>query len=303
MKKFQLLLLIQIILCSGILAQTPDNSRRLKPSNFQKRITTIVSGNTRYYYSLSADSASVISVRGPGNLRILTRGRFAPAQEDLISYEIVYTVDGGKPKKVRINDAERSRQATYLNGTLGVPGELRDFEIDLGRGDHSIEFNLKDNKPAVAVQYVFTPVKEKKQDWIEYSPIMPAEPVELITRETTAGYYRFSAGKPVKIEINGPTELRVLTRVEFRYQMQGRVNYRLQVKEADKVLNTYQLSSMRSDVTEYKNNKDLTPGKACEFVIDVPSGKHQYEIVPMDQDKGTLLCRFLLPKTDVKLVK
>jgi hypothetical protein len=73
------------------------------------------------------------------------------------------------------------------------------------------------------------------------------------------------------------------------------------VKELDKVVNTYQLSSERSETAVYKENKELVPGKACEFVIIVPKGKHTYVISPLDEDKNTVLGRLLIPKKDVTL--
>jgi len=276
-------------------------SRYVKPTENQKRVTTIVSGKTRNYYSLSVDKPSLISVNGPGKLQVLTRGRFVPEQPGKISYEILYTVDGGITKTYKASSVERSTKATYQNGALGVPGALKSFEIELGRGAHSIEFKLKDGKIPVAVQYLFTPIKEKKRDWIEFNPLAPVEPVQIVSKESSVSYFRFSQVKPVKVEVNGPTELRVMTRVEYQYQMRGRVNYRVQVKENGKLLNTYQLSTSRSEVAEYKSDKNLVPGKASEFVISVPAGKHTYELVPLDKDKSTVLGRFLLPKKDTKL--
>lgn len=155
----------------------------------------------------------------------------------------------------------------------------------------------------VAVRYIFTATKPKKKDWIVFSPLTPSEPVDLISRESTVSYYRFSMDKPLKLEINGPTELRVLTRIENHYQMRGRIHYRIQVKEDAEVINTYQLSSKRSEVAVYKEDKDLIPGKACEFVIIIPKGRHTYEIFPLDKDKSTVLGRCLLPEKDVKLKK
>jgi len=292
-----------ILFYSGISAQTGGKPKYLKPTNFQKKVTHIISGKTRYYYSLNTEKPSTINIQGPGKLRVLTRGRFIPKEEDKIGYEILYSVDGGEQKKVKKNAVARSKTATYLKGSLGVPGQLKDFEIELGRGYHTIEFKLKEEKIPVAVRYKFTPIREKKQEWIAFSPIQPSEPVDLISRETTVNYYRFSMEKPLKVEINGPTVLRVLTRIENHYQMRGRIHYRMQVKENDKVINTYQLSSRRSEIAVYKNDKELIPGKACEFVIDVPKGRHSYEILPLDKDKSTILGRFLLPKKDVKLVK
>ena len=97
----------------------------------------------------------------------------------------------------------------------------------------------------------------------------------------------------------GPTQLRVLTRIENHYHMKGRIHYRVQVKEDSRIVNTYQLSSRRSEITMYRENTELIPGKACEFVINVPKGKHIYEVTPLDKDKSTVLGRILFPEKDV----
>lgn len=302
MKRFQLILILNILFLSVILAQSSSDSRYLKPTNFQKRVTTLVSEKTRYYYSLNTVEASIINVQGPGRLRVLTRGRFIPEEGEKIDYEIIYTLDGGEPRKIQVDDIERSKKATYLNGSLGVPGQLADFEIELGRGNHTIEFKLGGQKIPVALRYNFMKTKAKKLEWISYCAKQPSEPVDLISRESTVSYYRFSGDNPLCVEVNGPTQVRVLTRVENHYQMKGRIDYRLQVKENDKVINTYQLSSRRSEVAVYKDNDELIPGKAREFVIDVPKGGHTYEIYLLDKDKSSVLGRFLLPKKDVTLV-
>jgi hypothetical protein len=301
MKKILLSFAVLMFLSSGMLAQSAGKSKFMKPTNHLKKVTTIVSEKSRSYYSLNHEKPSVISVRGPGILRVITRGRFVPNADAKIKYDVFYTLDGGGQQKEKMSDVVRSKNATYLKGTLGVPGQLKDFEIELGRGDHTIEFLLKDLEVPVAVRYKFTPTKAKKQEWIVYSPVQPSYPVDLISRETTVNYYRFSIEKPLIVEINGPTMLRVLTRIENHYHMKGRIHYRVQVKENDKVINTYQLSSRRSEVAVYKDDHDLIPGKACEFVIDVPKGRHTYEILPLDQDKSSVLGRLLFPKKDVKL--
>jgi hypothetical protein len=301
MKKIHLVVMVLILFGSSAIAQSVGKTIYYKPTVCQKKVTTIISGKSRNYYSLSTESPSVINLQGPGKLKVNTRGRFVPAEKDKIGYEILYTIDGGEQKSILFTEVVRATEATYANGTLGIPGQLKEFEIDLVPGSHTIEFKLLDSKINVAARYAFVPAKAKKQEWIAYSPITPTEPVDLISKESTTLYYRFSFEKPMKIEIIGPTELRVLTRVENHFEMKGRIHYRVQVKEADKVLNTYQLSSERSETAVYKDNRDLIPGKACEFVILVPQGKHNYVIFPMDEDKSTLLGRLLIPKKDVNL--
>jgi len=301
MKKILLLTTVILFTSIGLMSQSKKEARYLKPTNFTKRVTTVIAEKKRSYYSLNLEEPSVINVQGPGILRVVTRGRFVPDESENISYEILYTIDGGKNDKIKIKNAARSKKATYQNGTLGTPGQLRDYEIVLGRGHHTIEFLLSENKYAVAARYKFTPGKNKKQEWITYSPLQPSEPVDLIAREQSVHYYRFSMEKPLQIEINGPTQLRILTRIENHFNMKGRIHYRIQVKEKGDIINTYQLNSRHSEVAVYKNDKTLIPGKACEFVITVPRGRHTYEILPLDKDKTTLLGRCLLPKKDVKL--
>jgi hypothetical protein len=302
-KKKQTLLLIFVLFCSGLMAQNTGKSKSLKPAHFQKTVAIKVADKTRSYYSLSSDKACTISLQGPGKLKVITRGQLRAGEMNTAGYVILYALDGGAQKSAAMSAVKQSAKAAYLDAALGVPGQLKSFEITLGRGSHSIEFKLKDSKTSVAARYVFTPTKGKKMDWIAYSPMLPSEPVDLVSREATVGYYRFSMEKPLKVEINGPSELKVLTRTENHFQMKGRIHYRIQVQESGAVINTYLLSSNRSETTVYKENKAMIPGKACEFVIVVPKGRHTYVITPLDQDKSTLLGRLLIPKKDVKLEK
>ena len=303
MKKNLLPLLIFLMIYAGALAQSTGKSKYLKPTNFQEKVNLLISGKSKSYYSLDVNKASMITLQGPGILKVLTRGQFKPGEGNKINYEIVYSVDGGEKKSIIFNDLVRSSDAKYEKGSVGTPGQLKKIEIELGRGVHNIELTMKENKIPVMCRYFFTPTKAKKGEWIAFSPMRPSQPVNLISREEKVCYYRFSKEKPLKVEVIGPTELRVLTRIENHYQMKGRVHYRVQVTENGKVINTYQLNSSRSEVAQYENNNELIPGKACEFVIMVPKGSHIYEICALDEDKSTILGRLLLLKKDVKLIK
>jgi hypothetical protein len=301
MKKSLILIYCFILSIAFATGQSATESRPLKPSGFQSKTSINISGKSRNYYWLSSTEPSVITVQGPGTLKVHSRGQFMPGGKDAMAYTILYTIDGGEQESKDISGIERSQKAAYSDGTPGIPGELNTIEIELRRGYHNIELKLGDNSQNAAARFIFTPSKIKKQEWIAFSPVLPSEPVDLISKETTTAYYRFSMNKPLKVEIIGPTELRVLTRTENHFQMKGRINYRIQVKEDGIVLNTYQLNSKLSEVAVYKDDKELIPGTACEFVIYVPKGNHSYEILPLDPDKNTLLGRLLIPKKDVIL--
>jgi hypothetical protein len=303
MKKSQLLFIALIIAFGVASAQSSKSVRYLKPSGFTKRVTTQISGKSASYYSLSADEVSMITLKGPGVLKVITRGRITPETGSVLSYELLYSVDGEPQQSKVFKNVSKSKMADYQKKSLGKPAESRSFEIELGRGDHSIDFLLQDKNIMVAARYIFKPAKVKKRKWISFNPVQPAEPVELITRESVGTYYRCSSENPLVVEVIGPTVVRVLTRTENHYNMRGLINYRMQVLENGKVINTYLLGSRRSQVTVYADNNELVPGRACEFIIDVPKGVHTYQIMPLDKDKSTVLGRFLIPRADVKLVK
>lgn len=302
MKRTQLLILLFIFLVPAVLAQSGMKPRYIKPVRYNAKTKIRISEKVRTYYELSPDKATMVAHSGPGIIRVVTRGT-VPEQSEKISYTIRYVVDGGEEQHFMAEDVGRYINAAYPNGKTGVPGHLEDFSIELGPGEHSIELFLDSDDVDVAARFKFIPIKEKKVKWISFCPEQPSEPVDLVSGETIYNYYRFSESAPLKIKIIGPTTLRIFTRVENRYDMRGRVHYRLQINENGRVINTYQVSSTPSEVTHYKDEKSLVPGKAQIIFIDVPEGEHNYEIVPLDKDKNHVLGRVLIPRKDVRLVK
>ena len=271
----------------------------LKPKNAGQEVSIINLGKARTYYPLSSGKPTVVSVKGPGELRVLTRVRFTSKSPEMLDYRIIYKVDGAGETTFDAEDVSRSESAKYRDADLGIPGDSEDLKIKFGRGYHTLELTLRDSMPQVAARFLFTPRREKKTKWVSLAPLAPNEPVDLIAGEGTVHYYRFSAGKPMKIEIIGPTDLRIMTRVENSFNMKGRANYRMQIRQDGKVVQSFQLSSLRSETTTYKNNRKLVPGKAREIVFRVPKGMQRYEIVPLD--KGSLLGQVMFPRKDVKL--
>lgn len=299
MKHVSIFLTITLFISINVLSQN-TGTQALKPTKFRQETSITVDSKSRMYYFLSPEKESMVYVQGPGKLRLLTRAQFATGQARTAGYEITYSLNGGELKTLRVKSVERSAQARFQDTQLGIPGQLHEFEIIIPRGDNTIVIKQTDNSIPVVVRYLFNATREKKQEWIEFSPKTGFEVIDLVSHESIVSYYRFTAEKPLKIEIIGPTQLRVFTRAEFTHQMRGSITYRLKVLNNDKLINTYQMNCKRSDVATYKNNGILVPGKANEFVIDVPAGKQIYEIIPLDKDKSSILGRLMIIKKDVK---
>ena len=298
-QKFLILILVFCLAFSS-LVQGSD-TKVLKPKNATTKIKTIISGKSKNYYPVSKNNPSIISAKGPGKLRVITRVQFNSDEDEELDYVIRCRLDGVEMEDVEFEGVKRSNIALYRNDSLGVPGAGKDLILELGRGEHTIELWCSAEFPNVTARYLLTKTKEKKIDWVSLSPLYPKEPVDLVTRENVIHYFRFSKSKPLRVKITGPTILRILNRMENHYYMKGRINYRLQVKEDGDVKHTFLLSSVRSEVTTYKKDGEKIPGKAKEIIINVPRGTHIYEIIPLDEDKNSILGRILFPKNDIKL--
>ena len=271
------------------------------PAAAQDEIQIFVSGKDRPYELLPEQQPRVVTVRGPGELRLISRAQFGPADDDGLDYALRIRVDGGAWQEVLYERVKRSRTAMFRDGTLGLPGQLMEYRIQLRRGFHNIEVQPVAGGPKIFFRYLFKPKKARKRSWVALEPLGDPVLVELVIRETFVTYYRNAPGRPFELDVIGPTELRVFTRVENTPEMRGRIHYRLQVREDERVINTFQLSSRRSQVALYSDNDELVPGRASEIVIPVPEGRHRLQILPLDPNKSSLLARFMLPAEDLKL--
>ena len=272
----------------------------IKPLQTNSKVLVNESGHLKSYYSLQTGNSSVVLIKGPGTLKLITRAVLKHANEKT-GYSFSYSIDGGNYTRAEFYNIVNPSGVRFHHKSSERPGIMKTTEIELGPGDHSIEFKSGKNSPSILMRYLFKKNRSKKIKWIMLSPSPSCEPVDLVTHENVIHYYRFSEAKPLKISINGPTVLRVMTRFENHYNMKGRINYRVQLKENNKIIHTYLLSSIYSEVTTYRHNSKLVPGKAREFYIQVPPGRHHYTIIPLDKDKSTILARILFPKKHVKL--
>jgi hypothetical protein len=271
----------------------------LVPKNARSPIVINISDKSLKYYPISVEEAMILSARGPGKLKIITRGHLGSKSNKTLNYVVYYRINGGEKIKSNFNSVKVDQKAYFEDDSKGFPSVSEKIIIELSRGENTVEVWSASGNPKICIRSLFTKIKEKKIDWVRLSTMYPNIPVSLIANEDVLSYFRYSPSKSLKIKITGPTVLRVLNRFEFDYKMKGKINYRIEVKEDKKVKNTYMLCSTRSDVTRYRNDGKRIPGKANEIVINVPSGTHKYELIPLDN--YTILARILFPKKDIKL--
>ena len=123
-----------------------SKTKVLVPKNARSSIKINISKKNLKYYPLSNEEATILSVRGPGKLKIITRVRFTNKNFQSLDYKIYYKIDGLKKISVDYNKVKRSSSAHYKDRLLGIPGNGEDLIVELGIGDHSIEFWSSSNR-------------------------------------------------------------------------------------------------------------------------------------------------------------
>ena len=109
----------------------------------------------------------------------------------------------------------------------------------------------------------------------------------------TINYFEINHGIPLQIEAKGISVLRILTRLEFSESMGQEESYRLKVSEGNRIIGTYYFNTERSSTSQIPKRLDKVPGKWRSCEINVPKGKHLYNIEVLGKKKS-ILARFLM---------
>ena len=132
--------------------------------------------------------------------------------------------------------------------------------------------------------------------------------IEIITKKKES-YNILTKGKPISFTVEGPTYLRVYTRIPWSKETKGNKIYKLILQENEIEEKIITLESEVSKVTKDKAGRPLSKWRS--FYIEVPEGKNHYKITHWSSPKDTILLKFTyespkewmdIPATDYKTV-
>ena len=262
--------------------------KEIKPKKFDKKVTINVSENERIYYSASDKDDVTIEITGPSTIRILTRLELPKEKAKNYKYSVLYKKDKKKTKTKHLK-TKPSKQASMKNGQK--LGQSRSFYLKVPKGKHRYTFSSKDAQ-------VYLRFFRKKITWVHYTPKGKKDIITLQYQEKELPYIRLKGGDNISLDLYGPTKVKVISRLEYTSKMTGELSYRLQVSENAEVINSYNLTTYKSETTTYKEKSDLIPARKRTFYFYVPKGKHEYKIKLLETDYSALL-RFFIPKNHV----
>ncbi len=113
--------------------------------------------------------------------------------------------------------------------------------------------------------------------------------IEIVTKQTDE-YLLLTKNAPVSFAVEGPTYLRVYTRIMWPKNNMGSQAYKLILQENKLDERIVTLESEESSVT--RDNKGRTLSKWRTFYIEVPEGLNQYKLTHWSSPNDTILLKF-----------
>jgi hypothetical protein len=300
MKRLIIIILLALIAAFVSIALATSGFRYHKPSSFDKDQQLVISGKTRHYFILEGEAEIAVAVDGPSKLKVMSRLAMAQGA-DSGDYSLEYLLDDTKNAKQISHKTAPSIKAGYADKRAASIGLLRTHVLDVPRGKHTYKFRL----PQGAAQTVFMRFSQQTNEFTDGTPVIAMTPfeftssVDLVTKEESYTYYRVSEKDRIVLKLVGPSTLKVLSRIEYDSNMQGKQKWKVQVLEDGAVKSVYNLSSTKSDINTYRETTNLVPSRAETFYVEIPSGEHVYELKLPENHRSSIF-RFLMPKSQLE---
>jgi len=259
----------------------------------EKGVLLSVNGKEQTYFQLGKSGEMKLSLEGPGTLKVFSRLNFTPDLKGPHKYALEIK-EGDKILKTHSTTADRSNSA-YKNLEL-IPGKSRKFTLDVPKGFHTYRFSLKEGTPAsVSLRFAYNSDADAGK-LASLTPLSYSRVASALIKEKLVSYFVATPEIKVKLRIIGPTKLRIVSRLNYDYQMKGEQKYALQVAENEKLILTKPLQTSKSVGVEYKDWKEVVPGKSQTFYLDVPAGEHNYGFKLTESIAQSVSLRFSIPE-------
>jgi hypothetical protein len=114
--------------------------------------------------------------------------------------------------------------------------------------------------------------------WTSLAPAKSGAKADILVGSKTLTYYRFDSVAPLVLSVEGPTRLKILTRVRIPNDREEETYAVTATRDAEHTT-TYEFTAPVSNAAHYVSFNSYRPGAIRRVYIDVPTGQHGYEIL------------------------
>jgi hypothetical protein len=269
-------------------------TRYLIPEHPEK-ISVKVSGKEKSYYMIHSNAKVRLQVDGPGKLTVMSRLLFQSNESGNQNYTI-RLFNGRMEVKTQTTQTQPSEATVLMPGV--VPGKARKCVYKVEEGSFVFDVMLEHTKKDAVLRFLFQPAKQQGK-LVSVQPLSYDKVVTVQVKEKLIAYYVASKERDVQLRVVGPTKIRVSTRLNYDEKMKGKQKYSITVSEGAKVVSRKALQTTKSLAVNYKEWKDVVPGKAVTFTLDVPDGEHTYHCTFDQTLAKSVSIKFSIPSKDL----
>jgi hypothetical protein len=113
--------------------------------------------------------------------------------------------------------------------------------------------------------------------WRSIAPARSGAKADILVGSKTLTYYRFDSVAPLVLSVEGPTRLKILTRVRIPNDREEET-YAVTVTRDGEHTSTEEFTAPVSTDAHYVSFNSYRPGVIRRVYVDVPTGQHGYEI-------------------------
>ena len=255
-----------------------------------KSVEILVKGKKRNYHEISKTNSVQFSVEGPKKVMVRSRLVLPADFKGSKAYRITYNMDNKKDKTFK-EKTQLSTSARFSQTAANALGSSMIYEFTVPAGKHTYRF-APEGDETILVKFYEKPLKKKKS-WKKLSLDESNPSLQLVTNQANYEYYLIKKDKPITFTIEGPGQLKILSRLNFQANMAGSQNYTLLIKNKGNNEIQKSLTAKKSKKYTYKNKEDVVPGIANTTVIEIAKGKHEYSLTLMGTEAETGSLRLL----------
>ena len=114
--------------------------------------------------------------------------------------------------------------------------------------------------------------------WEAIEKLPGRSPIALLVEDKERIYFRLTSQEPLRVKMQGPAQLRVVSRAELGADPNAVISYRLRAFEASTLLDEQSTETSGSSLVR-QESENRAMGKSRRMVVDVPAGKHELTLV------------------------
>ncbi len=276
----------------------PLPARRLwsafSPEAHDGKVPVLVNSKERTYYRLKkGQGEQILRVTGPGTLRVISRVPYSKRNKDE-EYRISWTMedtDGGD----FVHAVRRAKDAVRKSDNRKVT-RGRSNEIEIPAGQHLVRLQLKDSPTTVAyMRYHLRQMEPMDRSRnVDIQALDNPKTRMIQAGDAVVSYNVLPSERELSVEVEGPTFLKVISRLDWNQTMTGTQKYTLRVYEDGLEKQSYVLKGRPSNSSIYLDKPDSLPSRGEVIYIEVPEGRHRYTFACTGAGRELNL-RFLAP--------